>query len=320
MTAFSFQVPQCSPGAKLKLDAPDGMTLLLTLSPGVSTGATVTVTKGENGQWTSDLATKVEAEHPKFSFPLPECVPGEKVKVQAPDGVTLVVPVAEGFKPGMIITMQKGSNGQWGFLGAEQPHRWLSKEEMDEDLAGNATALVQLNTTKGPIKIRVVPKWAPLGAQRFLEMIGDGFYKEIAIYRGINGGLLQFGCVQNSDPRSTQYRALEDDLLIGLPYAEGVVGFAAAGPRTRKHTVCIMKADFRSQLGKGALGTASTETPFGMVCPESMAVMHSITCLGDIPQCGGKGPDPHKIEEEGYAYLRQHFPACDYILTAERLE
>eukprot|EP00971_Amphidinium_carterae_P181839 3608084-Amphidinium_carterae.2 len=30
-----------------------------------------------------------------------------------------------------------------------------------------------------------------------------------------------------------------------------------------------IQADFRSQLGKGALGTASTETPFGMVCPEA---------------------------------------------------
>eukprot|EP00403_Amphidinium_massartii_P034544 CAMPEP_0178442770 /NCGR_PEP_ID=MMETSP0689_2-20121128/38402_1 /TAXON_ID=160604 /ORGANISM="Amphidinium massartii, Strain CS-259" /LENGTH=304 /DNA_ID=CAMNT_0020066459 /DNA_START=21 /DNA_END=932 /DNA_ORIENTATION=- len=304
MTAFSFEVPEAGPGAKLRLSAPDGASLLLTLLPEVTAGSTVTVTKGADGQWTSEMAKKVEVDMPQFSFTLPACSPGEKVKVPAPDGVTLLLPINEGLKPGMTITMAKGSTGQWGFVSATAPAQWKSREELDADLAEPGTALVQLNTTKGPIKIRIAPKWAPLGAQRFLEMVADGFYKDIAIYRGINGGLLQFGVVQNGDPRGKQYTSLADDLLCGVPYAEGIVGFAAAGPKTRKHTVCIMKADFRSQLGKGSIGSASTETPFGMVCPESMDVMHRITCLGDIPQCGGSGPDPHKIEEQGNAYLK----------------
>merc|ERR1719272_1805916 len=177
---------------------------------------------------------------------------------------------------------------------------------------------VQLQTTKGPINIKVVPKWAPLGVRRFLQMVNDGFYKDISIYRGIPGGLIQFGALQGNDPRTTAYEKLTDDPLVGIPYAEGMVGFAAAGPGTRKYTVCIIKADFRTQLGKGAHGTPSPKTPFGMVAPESMALMHSITCLGDIPQCGGKGPDPGMIEQQGNAYIRSQFPTCDFVTAAVR--
>lgn len=230
--------------------------------------------------------------------------------------------------------MVKGADGKWGFgapggataapasalpQSQQQAPQWRSAQEMAQDLAGQDVATVQLQTTKGPINIKVVPKWAPLGAQRFLQMVSDGFYNDISIYRGINGGLLQFGALQGTDPRVNQYDKLPDDPLVGIPYAEGVVGFAAAGPGTRKYTVCIMKADFRTQLGKGPHGKPSPETPFGMVCPESMAVMHSVTCLGDIPQCGGRGPDPEMIEKQGNQYIRSQFPSCDFVRGAVRI-
>lgn len=265
-----------------------------------------------------------------FTFVLPQCNPGAKLKIPAPDGMTLMVTVPDGILPGDTLMMVKGADGKWAF-GSNAPAapaapatapvqtQWRSPEQMQADMAAPDVSTVQLQTTKGPINIKVVPKWAPLGARRFLEMVNDGFYKDISIYRGIKNGLLQFGALQGTDPRNSRYEKLPDDPLIGLPYAEGVVGFAAAGPGTRKHTVCIMKADFRSQLGKGAHGTPSPETPFGMVCPESMAVMHSITCLGDIPQCGGNGPNPQMIEQQGNQYIQSNFPSCDFVQGAVRV-
>merc|ERR1719253_8620 len=153
--------------------------------------------------------------------------------------------------------MVKSADGKWGFRQQQQQQQqansatsaqpqWRTPQEMKADMSEPDVRTVQLQTTKGPINIKVVPKWAPLGAQRFLQMVADGFYNEISIYRAINGGLLQFGALQNTDPRNNQYEKLQDDSLVGVPYAEGVVGFAAAGPNTRKHTVCIIKADFRT--------------------------------------------------------------------------
>jgi cyclophilin family peptidyl-prolyl cis-trans isomerase len=267
-----------------------------------------------------------------FSFVVPQCAPGATLSVNAPDGVKLKIPLPENILSGDELFMGKDAEGKWGITkavrGASAPlppapailPQWRSAEEMVADCVEPEVATVRLDTSKGPIFLKIVPKWAPIGAKRFLELVDDGYYGDIAIYRAIQGGLLQFGVVQDTDPRSTKYSKLEDDTLVGIPYAEGVVSFAAAGPGTRKSTVCIMKADFRTQLGKGQLGSRSTETPIGMVCTESMDVMHSITCLGDIPQCGGKGPDPGKLEAMGNAYIRTQFPTCDFVRAAARVD
>lgn len=55
---------------------------------------------------------------------------------------------------------------------------------------------VDLATSKGAIKLRpeaascpwrlrVVPSWAPKGAQRFLQLVADKYYTDLAIYRAV---------------------------------------------------------------------------------------------------------------------------------------
>lgn len=273
----------------------------------------------------------------EFSFEVPQCEPGSTLKVTAIDGVVLKIPIPSNVRPGDELFMSKDQEGNWSIAKVqrtvvkEQPAQtplfappqaatpWRSAEEMAADCCSGEAVTVELETTKGPIQIKIVPSWAPIGAARFLDLVNDGYFRDIAIYRGIQHGLLQFGVVKGTDPRASQYDKLLDDKLIGIPYAEGVISFAAAGPCTRKSTVCIMKADFRTQLGKGTVGTPSTETPIGMVAPESMAVMHSINCLGDIPQCGGCGPDPGKLEALGNEYIFREFPTCDFVRSARRV-
>lgn len=267
-----------------------------------------------------------------FSFKVPEgCSPGMTLKIPAPGGVALMLPLPPNVLPGDDIHMGKGQDGQWGITkvlrgvpangAATAPAtQWRSAADLAADCASAGSIKVRFDTTKGPIDVSIVPTWAPKGAEQFLKLVDDNYFQDIAIYRGIQGGLLQFGVVQDSDPRSNRYSAIGDDPLVGIPYAEGIFGFAASGPGTRKSTVCIMKSDFRTQLGKGAIGTLSTETPIGMVCPESMATMHSIACLGDIPQCGGNGPDPNKLKELGNDYIRREFPGCDFVLGVARVK
>merc|ERR1711879_542961 len=123
---------------------------------------------------------------------------------------------------------------------------------------------------------------------------------------------VQFGVV-NDKKRTEGYSKLPDDPLCGVPYLDGMVGFAAAGPNTRCHTLCFFLGDI-SYLGK-----SSVETPISMVCPESMATLHALHCAGDIKECGGQGVHVDKFEELGNAYIRSNFPACDYITNASRL-
>mmetsp|Transcript_73498 Transcript_73498/g.137332 ORF Transcript_73498/g.137332 Transcript_73498/m.137332 type:complete len:287 (+) Transcript_73498:80-940(+) len=276
------------------------------------------------------------ADVAEFSFLVPDCQPGAVVKVPAPDGVTLQMPLPKNVSYGDELFFGKGEDGQWKITkalrgsaeenetagassssagrSAQQPaSQWRPPELIAADLAGAGVITAKLETTKGPILMRIVRRWSPHGVRRFLQLIDEDYYHNICIYRAIRGGLLQFGIVQNGDPRSGRYPAIPDDPLVGVPFEEGTVAFASAGPGTRKATLCLFLGDFRDQLGY-----SSQETPIGKVCPESMETLHSIfTGYGDIPQCNGKGPDPDKLEAWGNDYIAQEFPECDYITGAD---
>mmetsp|Transcript_81858 Transcript_81858/g.128924 ORF Transcript_81858/g.128924 Transcript_81858/m.128924 type:complete len:271 (+) Transcript_81858:44-856(+) len=258
----------------------------------------------------------------EFAFVLPECSAGDVLKVPAPDGVMLQIPLPEKCAPGDKVHMAKGEDGQWAFTRAVRGHSiaqepggaWRSSAAIADDLAGPGVMTVQMDTTKGPIEMRIVPKWSPLGARRLFQLIDDGYFSEIAIYRAVRNGLVQFGVVKDTDPRAARYAPIADDPLIGVPFEAGSVSFAATGPGARKCTICIFLGDFRDQLG-----SRQPETPIGKVSPESMATLYSIfTGYGDIPQCGGNGPDPNTLMARGNEYITTEFPQCDFIMGADR--
>jgi len=262
----------------------------------------------------------------EFAFVLPECSPGDVLKVPAPDGVMLQIPLPPNCSKGDKVHIAKSADGSWAFsravrgdTAAPQPalepgSSWVSPATIAADLAGPGTVTVQLDTTVGPILMRIVPKWSPLGVRRFFQLIDDGYFDDIAIYRAIKGGLVQFGIVKDSDPRASSYEAIADDPLIGIPFEEGSVSFAATGPGARKCTLCLFLGDFRGQLG-----SRQPETPIGKVCPESMERLRSLyTGYGDIPQCGGNGPDPNVLTDRGNEYIRSEFPKCDFVTGADR--
>jgi len=257
------------------------------------------------------------ADVQEFAFVVPECQPGALLKVPAPDGTALHIPCPGNIVPGDKLYMAKDGEGQWGISKAERlaAPQWRSEDNLKADLADPTVIKVQLKTTKGPIVLQVVPGWAPIGAKRFLELVDDGHFTDLAVYRSIPGGLVQFGVMQEKDARNSRYEELADDPLAGIPFEDGTVTFAGAGPGTRKSTICIFLNDFRDQLG-----SKQPETPVGRVCPESMDTLHSLyTGYGDMPQCGGEGPDPEKLEELGNEYIRSKFPKCDFVESASRL-
>ena len=54
--------------------------------------------------------------------------------------------------------------------------------------------LVCCNTTKGTLNIEVHTSWAPIGAERFLHMVNNGFFStKVGLFRALKGFLVQFG-------------------------------------------------------------------------------------------------------------------------------
>lgn len=181
----------------------------------------------------------------------------------------------------------------------------------------NAAIEVLCKTTKGDVEIVVEPSWSPLGAARFLELVDDGFYKDIPLFRCVDNFLCQFGAPLPR-PNAKHYGPIKDDpkVMSLRQFKRGYLSFAGNGEHSRATHMFIT-------LGEpiDALGTMPWETPFAFVTQDSMrkTVSRFTTSYGDIAPWG-KGPDPQKIETpEGATYLKKNFPLLDYIVSCRRV-
>lgn len=164
----------------------------------------------------------------------------------------------------------------------------------------------QFTTTKGDFVIEVHRDWAPLGADRFYNLVKNGFFTNAAFFRVVPGFVVQFGL--NANPainKAWEKATIKDDPVKGSN-TRGMVVFATAGPNTRTTQLFINFADRNKFLDP--MGFA----PFGTVI-EGMDVVDKITSEY------GERPQQDKITEEGDAYLVKNFPMIDKIKTAKIL-
>src|SRR5207342_3330377 len=55
------------------------------------------------------------------------------------------------------------------------------------------TFQVKFTTTRGDFVVAVTRAWAPLGADRFYNLVKIGFYDGVSCFRAIDGFMVQFG-------------------------------------------------------------------------------------------------------------------------------
>jgi peptidyl-prolyl cis-trans isomerase A (cyclophilin A) len=163
--------------------------------------------------------------------------------------------------------------------------------------------LVKLNTTKGPIVIRVTKAWAPIGADRFYNLVRAGFFTDAAFFRTIKGFMAQFGIPARPDVnRVWENQNLRDERAL-QSNKRGFVTFAQSSePNSRSTQIFIGMRD-NSYLD------ADHFAPFGEVI-EGMDIV-------DMLYSGYGDANVHPgLESQGKAYLDKNFPRLDRILTA----
>ena len=74
---------------------------------------------------------------------------------------------------------------------------------------------VKVSTTKGDFVIDVTRKWSPNGADRFFNLVKVGYFKDIVIFRAINGFMFQFGI--HGDPAISQKWSGEISRMTRMP-------------------------------------------------------------------------------------------------------
>ena len=171
-----------------------------------------------------------------------------------------------------------------------------------------ATYKVQFDTSKGVFVVEVHHDWAPNGADRFYNLVKNGFYDNARFFRVVTGFMVQFGI--NGDPKlSSVWREarIKDD-PVKQSNGRGYITFATAGPDTRTTQVFI---NFADNAGLDRQGFS----PFGQVVSGMNVVDALFSGYGEGAP-SGRGPDQGRIQQEGNAYLKKDFPNLDYIKKA----
>ena len=166
----------------------------------------------------------------------------------------------------------------------------------------------KFDTSKGPFVVEVHRDWAPNGADRFYNLVKNGYYDAARFFRVIEGFMVQFGI--NADPNIA--RVWRDANIKDDPVKEsnrrGMVTFATAGPNTRTTQVFINFGDNAALDGQGF-------APFAKVI-SGMEVVDSLYGGYGEGAPNGNGPDQGRLQQQGNAYLQQAFPKLDSINKA----
>jgi peptidyl-prolyl cis-trans isomerase A (cyclophilin A) len=196
-------------------------------------------------------------------------------------------------------------------LAAPQAKPLLDPRSPEMNKPAPAKFRAQFTTSKGDFTIEVVRDWAPNGADRFYNLVSNGYYDGCRFFRVVSGFMVQFGI--NGDPKiSTVWRgATIPDDRGKQSNTRSMVTFATAGKNTRTTQVFINFVDNSSLDTQGF-------SPFGRVV-QGMDVVDKLYAGYGEGAPSGSGPNQGRVQTEGNAYLTLDFPKLDYVKAAKIL-
>jgi peptidyl-prolyl cis-trans isomerase A (cyclophilin A) len=163
----------------------------------------------------------------------------------------------------------------------------------------------KFETSKGVFIIDVHRDWAPLGVDRFYNLVKNGFYDECRFFRVLDGFMAQVG--MNGDPavqRAWMTANFKDD-PVKQSNKRGFVTFAkAAAPDSRSTQFFVNFADNARLDSQGF-------APFGEVVTGMDIVDKLYSGYGR-----NNVPDQSRLASEGNAYLMKEYPKLDFIKKA----
>jgi peptidyl-prolyl cis-trans isomerase A (cyclophilin A) len=167
------------------------------------------------------------------------------------------------------------------------------------------TFKVRFDTTKGAFVLEVQRAWAPRGADRFYNLVKNGYYDGVKFYRVVPGFIVQWGIHGDPAIATTWLRATIPDDPVAQSNTRGYVTFTTSGkPNSRSVQLFI-------NLGDNARLDAMGFAPFAKVT-EGMDVVDKLY--------GGYGETlkslQGRVAEEGNAFLEKNYPELDGIKRA----
>ncbi len=171
---------------------------------------------------------------------------------------------------------------------------------------------VKFSTSAGDFTVHVTRAWAPLGADRFYNLVKHHYFDGVAFFRVLRSPrpfMAQFGLSPFPEVNKAWENASIHDDPVKQSNKRGTITYAAqTSPNTRSTQVFI-------NYGDNGFLDASRFAPFGEVTSGMDVVDKLYSGYGEgAPQ--GAGPDQDKVTNQGRAYLEKNFPKLDTIKTA----
>ncbi|HNH46598.1 MAG TPA: peptidylprolyl isomerase [Myxococcota bacterium] len=170
---------------------------------------------------------------------------------------------------------------------------------------------VKFETTKGDFTVKVTRAWAPLGADRFFNLVKIGYFNDAAFFRVVDGFMVQFGINGEPGVNGVWRPARIQDDPVTQSNTRGKITFATSGKNSRTTQVFINFVDNSNLDGMGF-------APFGEIT-SGMDIVDSLYKGYGEGAPRGRGPDQGRIQGEGNSYLKAEFPQLDYVKKASVL-
>jgi cyclophilin family peptidyl-prolyl cis-trans isomerase len=182
---------------------------------------------------------------------------------------------------------------------------------MPLDFATPDSFVVAFETTKGRFDVMAHRRWAPVGVDRFYELVHRRFYDSVFFHRVVKGFVAQFG-MNGAQGVGAAWsgRRLADD-----PPREsntrGRISFARSGPASRTTQLFINFGNNARLDSANAIGYP----PFGEVV-RGIEVVDSLNSeYGSAPNARGDS-----LQAQGNSYFLRAFPNLDMIKTARVIQ
>jgi peptidyl-prolyl cis-trans isomerase A (cyclophilin A) len=160
---------------------------------------------------------------------------------------------------------------------------------------------VEFVTTKGNFTVHVTRAWAPLGADRFYNLVKNNYFDEAAFFRVVPNFIVQFGLSADPDVNKVWRGSNFKDDPVTQSNKPGTITFATAGPHTRTTQLFI-------NFGNNGFLDGQGFSPFGQVSKGMDVVLK-------LHSGYGERPDQGSITTQGKAYLDKNFPNLDRITS-----
>jgi len=163
----------------------------------------------------------------------------------------------------------------------------------------------RFDTSQGVFVIAVEREWAPLAADRFYNLVKNGFYNDSRFFRVLSGFMAQFGLHADPSVQAAWRTANLKDEPAKKSNTRGFVSFTRESSPNSSYTMIFLNYKDNSYLD------ADGFAPFGEVV-SGMDVADRLY--------SGYGrqnvPDQRRILRDGNAYLQAEYPMLDFVKTA----